>query len=348
MNWIDFQREGYLLTEKEISVLTKDVIENYRQLNIKVDALVQEQYLKYLSSVDTVNYYNELIKYNRLTNLKSEISSIYLSYDKLNGQLTKQILETGFTGVFNRQMFAAQWLIPDLAIKAVPKDLMALAVTGTIENWKKITQSLMNRYGNLSLYQPMTGTLAELLKYNSQTGLRTIMSELSQGLVSGQSYTNMARNLRRVIGQTILKDGEKAYSGGLYNTLRIIHTESNRVMNDAVYAQSKSLEEDGHNVMKMWIATLDTRTRDTHAYLDGMKVKPDEEFVSNDGDSALSPGNFKQASNNINCRCAMGETIDDFSPEIRRGRNPETGENEVFSYMNYDEWADKYGLKKTA
>ena len=345
MNWIDFQRQSYELTEKELAILTKDIIENYRQVYNNVDALLKEQYLKYLSAVNTADYYNELIKYNRLTNLKAEISSIYLRYDKLNGQTISDILATGFQGVYNRQMFAASWLIPDLAVRAIPKDLMSLAINGTVQNWKNITQSIINRYGSMSLYQPMTGTLAELLKANSTAGLRTILSQLSQGLVSGQSYTDITRALRRTIGETMIINGEKAYSGALYKTLRIVQTESNRVMNDAAYAQSMSLQADGQDVYKIWIATLDDRTRDTHAELDGEKIRPDEEFVTSDGDRALSPGNFREASNNINCRCSIAEVIGDFMPEARRGRDPVTGENEVFSYKTYEEWAVEKGLK---
>lgn len=58
-------------------------------------------------------------------------------------------------------------------------------------------------------------------------------------------------------------------------------------------------------VKKRWITMGDDKVRDTHSYLEGMEVNIDEKFYTFDGDSALSPGDFTLAENNINCRCII-------------------------------------------
>ena len=94
----------------------------------------------------------------------------------------------------------------------------------------------------------------------------------------------------------------------------------------------------------MWIATLDTKTRPQHAQLDGVKLNLDE-YYKIGADRALMPGGFNQASLNINCRCTHIDIVNDIDPQIRRGRNPITGENEVFEFKTYDQWAKDNGLK---
>ena len=94
----------------------------------------------------------------------------------------------------------------------------------------------------------------------------------------------------------------------------------------------------------MWLATLDTRTRDRHAALDGTIKEYDQKF-SIDGDKALIPMQFANASNNINCRCTTVDVIDDKTPSLRRGKNPTTGETEVFEWKTYNQWAQDNGLK---
>ena len=55
--------------------------------------------------------------------------------------------------------------------------------------------------------------------------------------------------------------------------------------------------------VKKWETMEDERVRETHFYLQGVRVPMDERFYTIDGDSARFPGDFGDASNNANCRC---------------------------------------------
>lgn len=95
---------------------------------------------------------------------------------------------------------------------------------------------------------------------------------------------------------------QKDYEG----VKRVAETEFHRVYNegilDAANKSSKSL-------MKIWRTMEDDKVRDTHFYLEGVKIPLDEEFVTYDGDSALYPSGFSLASNNVNCRCVIDITL---------------------------------------
>lgn len=56
---------------------------------------------------------------------------------------------------------------------------------------------------------------------------------------------------------------------------------------------------------KRWRTMMDDRVRETHVFLEGVKVPFERRFYTFDGDSALYPGGFSLASNNVNCRCEI-------------------------------------------
>lgn len=103
------------------------------------------------------------------------------------------------------------------------------------------------------------------------------------------------------------KDWEKRVrgyvnDGDLDGVLRVADTEFHRVYNQAVLT---SAQESGRNVSKMWSTMMDDKVRETHDYLESMIVPLNEKFYSFDGDSAMFPGDFANAENNINCRCVI-------------------------------------------
>lgn len=91
-------------------------------------------------------------------------------------------------------------------------------------------------------------------------------------------------------------------TGSIEDIYRVIETESHRVYETAKY---DTAVESGRPLMKRWDTMLDDRVRDTHSYIEGMSVPLDAKFYTFDGDSALFPGGFELASNNVNCRCSI-------------------------------------------
>lgn len=82
---------------------------------------------------------------------------------------------------------------------------------------------------------------------------------------------------------------------------RMIEAEANRCFNEGVIQASKGTK----GVMKTWETMGDERVRETHDYLEGMKIPVEEEFITIGGDSALAPGGFQDPENNCGCRCYL-------------------------------------------
>ena len=93
--------------------------------------------------------------------------------------------------------------------------------------------------------------------------------------------------------------------------------------------------EMGIKVKKKWIATLDSKTRDTHAELDGQEVDEDQPFVVN-GMEIMYPGDPNADPSLVyNCRCSLGWVYPDY-PSSGQRRDNETGE--VIEGQSYREW----------
>lgn len=84
----------------------------------------------------------------------------------------------------------------------------------------------------------------------------------------------------------------------------LVESEYHRVHEVGVADGVKQVaRETGITVMKTWRTVGDNRVRDTHDFLEGVTVPLNVEFYTFDGDSALRPGGFNNAENNVNCRC---------------------------------------------
>lgn len=87
---------------------------------------------------------------------------------------------------------------------------------------------------------------------------------------------------------------------------RLAETEYHRMYNAGVFDGGEQYRrETGLGIVRRWVTMGDDRVRDTHRYLDGVSVDPDEEFFTFDGDHAPYPGKFQKAKNNVNCRCKL-------------------------------------------
>mgnify|MGYP003287956058 CR=1 FL=1 len=92
-----------------------------------------------------------------------------------------------------------------------------------------------------------------------------------------------------------------------FDIQRIAETDMTRIFNTAVIDVGNKFESERWtgSVMKVWNTMLDDRVRDTHAYLESIRVPLLAEFYTFDGDHALAPGMFEMPENNINCRCTI-------------------------------------------
>lgn len=162
-------------------------------------------------------------------------------------------------------------------------------------------------------------------------GKKQITASVTSSILQGRSIKGMADDLQSRI-TTMNRD----------SAIRTARTAVTGAQNagrlDSYYAAEKM----GIKCRKQWMATLDGRTRHSHAMLDGEIVDNDKKFSN----GCRYPGDPNgPPSETYNCRCTLVSEIEgiDTSGGQRRARNPVTGRNELIEDMTYAEWS---GWKK--
>lgn len=162
-------------------------------------------------------------------------------------------------------------------------------------------------------------------------GKKQITASVTSSILQGKSIKHMADDLQKRI-TTMSRDSA-------IRTARTAVTGAQNAGRMDSYAAAGKM---GIKLKKEWLATLDARTRHSHAMLDGEQVAQDKKFSNGcrfPGDPQGPPWEI------YNCRCTLIAAVDgvDTSTAQRRARNADTGQTEVISDMTYAEWA---GWKK--
>jgi SPP1 gp7 family putative phage head morphogenesis protein len=178
---------------------------------------------------------------------------------------------------------------------------------------------------------PFGKTMQQILGEHLDAVVSKINQEVTRGLIKGSSYGNMAQAIKEVLGG----DAKKA--------ILVAQTEAHRIQNAARLDSLQHAEDTGLDMVKVWVSTLDQKTRDAHQTLDGQEADKDGNFHSENGGVGPAPGHMGIASDDINCRCAFIMRLAGTKPKFRRVR----GEG-IIPYKTYNEWAaDKGFIKKT-
>ena len=161
---------------------------------------------------------------------------------------------------------------------------------------------------------------------------KQITSAITQGILQGESIPELAKRI-----------GEKLQSSNTASMVRCARTAMTGAQNSGRIQAMHNAQNMGIDVEKLWIATLDGRTRDSHRDLDGQLAKVDEPFHSLLGD-IMFPGDPNAAPANVwQCRCSLGWNYPKYSNQYdtRAARDvdwEDGGQTEQISYMTYKEW----------
>lgn len=152
-----------------------------------------------------------------------------------------------------------------------------------------------------------------------------IANAVTQGIIQGESIPQIAQ---RIAKQTSNEN--------MTAMTRYARTAMTGAQNAGRMEMLHEAQDMGINVKKKWLATLDSRTRDTHADLDGQVVDVDEPFHSSlgpimyPGDPSADPGNV------YNCRCTMVYVYEDYPEQSAKRLDNISGESA--GDMTYTEW----------
>ena len=278
------------------AVADKRLISSYKTALVDIQADIAKLYASVGEDISLAS----ASKFDRLSKLQTAVKSELTTLGVSVKATTVNASSTAFKEAYYRTAFTLETEGQiKLGFSVLPTDTIAKAVQAPI--------------GGL--------TLNETLAANRAKVLIDVRRAITQGLIQGESFPKMAASLKGVLE----KDAGKA--------MRVVRTEVHRVNNQAtmdagLHAQAKGLE-----MKKMWVATLDDRTRDAHGALDGVTIELKENFTSDNGGSGMDPGNLGTAEDDINCRCTMVYVFPDTVLDERRV------EGEIVPYTNYEDWA---------
>lgn len=130
---------------------------------------------------------------------------------------------------------------------------------------------------------------------------KQVNAQLLQGILQGEDIPHIAGRMAKVC--------ESNKSASIRNARTMVTAAENSGRQSGM----NKAESDGIVFKKMWIATRDERTRESHMVLNGQLVNNGEKFVTINGDEIEFPGDWRaKASEVYNCRCTLGTIVTGF------------------------------------
>lgn len=152
-----------------------------------------------------------------------------------------------------------------------------------------------------------------------------IQSAILQGVLQGESMTKVAKRLQQVsaMNNTAAQRSARTAMTGAQNGGRV-----------EGYKRAESL---GIKMLQEWVATYDSRTRHSHAILDGERRKVGEKFSN----GLLYPGDPNGAGSEVyNCRCGLIAQLAGFESDV----SERTAPLEKMG-VTYEEWKEEHRAK---
>lgn len=163
---------------------------------------------------------------------------------------------------------------------------------------------------------------------------------ITQGIIQGEGIPEIAKRL--TVGLSARNEDKMRMFARTANT---------GAQNAGRQEMMEEAEDDGIEVEKTWVATLDDRTRDAHQELDGQTVPVKEPFVYGT-DEIMFPGDPNaEPYLTYNCRCTLKEHYKGVKPGQRRAykwEKDKNGKEHRVSYVTdattYKEWKAAKGM----
>lgn len=253
-------QQQYLNNEKAV---LKKLEANYRdalaEINSKIELLMARQDADMQHVIYQVEYQKAL-----KTQVQAILETLQANEFETVSEYLTQSYEDGFIGTMY-----------DLQGQGIPLifPIDQEQVVQAIQTETKLSENL---------YTEMGHDIKDLQK--------KISGEISRGLSSGQTYSEITRNIAS--WARIPKN----------RAMTIARTEAHRIQNKAGMNACNKAKSKGADVVKQWDATLDSKTRDSHAKIDGEIRELDEKFSN----GLEYPGEPKgRPEEVINCRCIL-------------------------------------------
>lgn len=254
--------------------------------------------------------YSDMMLYNRLKNLEKSIAEIIKDVTKEHLTNTKEKLSYFFSESFNLTSYSIEKSLGiDLGFGLLKPEVIRAAYINKMSEIK----------------------WPESMQEHAQKYMNDIRNELTQGLIEGKGYGKIAAAITDKTSINVNK------------IFRIVRTEGHRVQNTARIISIEKTEEAagrlGIKIERVWLATLDNRTRDTHQEMDGQVADENGLFHYPSGGTTPAPGIEGPAEEVINCRCTVITQFKDLPQQFRKDNETK----QIIKYKTYEEWKNAQG-----
>jgi SPP1 gp7 family putative phage head morphogenesis protein len=238
----------------------------------------------------------EMTRYNRLQALEKKIQAIIRPALAESKSLIKRLKPEEYGEAF----FRTAWAFDD--------------ATGIALDWGTLDKN--------AVAAALENVFHEVAVKNwGQEALNRIRTTISNGLAVGQSYPDMMKDVKTYI------DAEN------FKIMRILRTELHDAQEAGTAASYDEAKDMGVEGKVIWLSTLDGRTRDTHAEMDGVERDEDGMFRGAIGEAPYPGWEGLPPEERINCRCDMRFELDGYTPSKK---------DEPFSGEKYPDWKEDH------
>ena len=286
------------------------------------DAYERELFINYKTALDDIRVqlgkiyeqyskagaltYAEMSKFNRLEKLQRDLSDILGPTLSANGRLVEDLRKVQYQESFYRHA----WAIDQSA--------------GVSLRWGLLNPKTIEAAVN----QPEWRKILDIsIKDFKRTHYVRMDRIVTQGLIQGQGYDKMAREIK------------KGMDGLAGRAMTIARTEGGRSQTIGQVALYDEAEDLGVKIKRIWDATLDMATRPEHGELDGTAADEDGIFHTVAG-PIIGPRTSGDPSFDINFRCSVRPEVEGYPPKVRRLRD-----EGVQEYKTYKQWAAEKGIR---
>ena len=313
---------GDAKTKKEIQKLEKNIHEVYKQAEQDIDAKIKDFSNKFEIKNDI--------------HLK-QVASGEWTDEQYNNWISGQMFQSNQWQAKKEQIIQTMTDANSIATKMVNGARMNVFAYNANYQAYEIENGLGLDVG-FGLYD--SNTVVKLLKDNPQIlpkwkineekdyvwNKKKVNSAITQGIVQGEKISQITDRLT----QGLCSQNEKK--------MRLFaRTGVTQAQNAGRYDRLMEAKQMGIDMVKMWMATLDGRTRDSHAAIDGETQEVGDTWhPMKFSNGCRFPGDpLGKPEEVYNCRCKLVGSLKNYNEDFER-RDQLTGE--PIPYMTYSEW----------
>ena len=305
--------------DQELKKLEKRLAREYRQAYSDIAKKCDKYFAKFeeqdkkkkatLSHDDYIKWrQNKMLTGKRWTALRDSLAKDYTNVNQIAARMIREDNIGVMTEAFNHGTYEVE-------------KISGIDTNFTIYNRDSVENIIKNEPDLL----PVDPDIPKDLRWNKSK----VNSAITQGILQGKPIKEVAKNLESVTDMI---------KNAAIRNARTMNTYARNVGRLKSYERADKL---GVKTRKMWLATLDGRTRHSHRMMDREIVNLDEEFSN----KLMEPGDPDGAGGEIyNCRCRMIGVPQGVNPNIFT-------DDRVSAYlddngMSYEEWKKAREPKK--